>query len=276
MKSCFLILFLFFHYPMANAKDFLSEKNREASNKISLWQDYIVSELIDPEGENVDKTSAADFFKGKEISINNKVVTISNVCSYEYNIDYMSPFQYWQSEKVAYLYKVKLAKLDVDVRDQIGLITPAKSTTGCSYPFVYFLVINDSLVFVLNNRMIVYYPQNKKIKDESVCMHKVQDLELVYENGYIDECHYKEMKIADAFTNFRKDHADDEGKYLKEHLEINNNETVKCSGECIQVEYKWAGEKNLSITQQFNGGEIIINFSENTSGTDVIIKALPD
>ncbi|EPT8949164.1 hypothetical protein ACVS9V_004351 [Cronobacter malonaticus] len=251
-------------------------KINDGSPKNVEWNHYIVSDPIDPDGENVDKTLIINFFKGKKITIDNIFVKISDTCNYMYAINNISPLEYWQSKKTADLYKNKLAHLNVNVTDKIGLITPLKSTVECNYPFVYFLKINESLVFVLNNRMIIYYPYSVTDEHKNACVHKKQSPELVYENGDIDECYYGEINISETYSKFKKERAEDEGKYLEKHINVNHDVVIKCNDGCIKVKYTWRDKKNLVVTQDFNGGETVIYFSESNSGTNVLVKSFPD
>ncbi|ELY5817302.1 hypothetical protein SNN51_004232, partial [Cronobacter turicensis] len=111
---------------------------------------------------------------------------------------------------------------------------------------------------------------------KNACVHKKQSPELVYENGDIDECYYGEINISEAYSKFKKERAEDEGKYLEKHINVNHDVVIKCNDGCIKVKYTWRDKKNLVVTQDFNGGETVIYFSESNSGTNVLVKSFPD
>jgi len=244
-----------------------------------VWGDYIISKRIDPSGDDVTKGSINDIFKGIKVVIDNENVTVSGVCKYEYSKESMSPLKYWYSKKTVDLYRSFLSGYNVKLNDNVNLITPVNPSVNCIYPFSYFIEVDNSLVFVLKNRAVIYFNDNRDGKggvSPSECVHKKQTPEQVYANGDIDECYYKGLNILDSYQKYRNRLVDSEKRHLMENIKLNENASMKCDDGCIVVKYKWKGPDNLVISQQFDGGETMIYFSKKEQGSRVVTKSFPD
>ncbi len=101
----------------------------------TIWKHYVVSERIDPQGQDVAKYSVNEVFKGKEIVIDNKDVTVDGVCKYECYKEEMPPRQ----SKIVGLYKTFLSGYNVKLKNKLGLIIPINPLVECAYPFSYFI-----------------------------------------------------------------------------------------------------------------------------------------
>lgn len=228
-------------------------------------------------GEDVSKDSIDNLFKGNDVVIDDTNVTIGNICKYEYSQESMSPLEYWHSKKTVNLYKKFFSGYNVRLGDTLNLITPTNPYSRCDYPFSYFIEVDDSLVFILKNRAIIYSHNNKN-KDVSnvVCTHKDKSPEKIFESGDVEECFYKNINILDSYQEYRDGLTDDNRKYLQENILLNKNFSLKCNNGCIAVIYKWNGPDRLTITQQFEGGETEISFTKEVKGFRVVTKSFPD
>ncbi|CNG10849.1 hypothetical protein [Yersinia similis] len=241
------------------------------------WRSYVVSDRIDPQGEDVAEYLVNEVFKGREIVIDNTTVTVNGVCKYEYSKEKMTPLQYWNSQKTVDLYKTFLSGYNVKLKNTLGLITPVNPSIECVYPFSYFIEVDNSLVFVLKNRAIIYSQVNEEDKVSVVaCAHKEQTPEQIYEHGYIVDCYYKNMDILDSYQKYRSSLVSDDRAHLQEKIALNKSFSMKCDNGCIVVEYKWNGPDHLVITQQFDGGETRIYFSKEEQGSRIVTKSFPD
>lgn len=242
-----------------------------------IWDKFRISERIDPKGEDVTKDSINDIFKGKKIIIDNTNITVSGACKYEYSRENMTPLEYWHSQKTVNLYKQILSDHNVKLSSELNLITPVSPSVECVYPFSYFIEADNSLIFVLKNRAIIYSQKNeeKSVFDDE-CKHKEQTPEQIVENGDIDECYYKNLNVLNSYKKYRERLTGDRKKYLRKKINLNENFTMKCDNGCITVIYKWNGSDNLVITQQFEGGETVISFSKEAHGCQVVTKSFAD
>lgn len=268
-----LIFILFF----LNARAETVSPELVTNPKPTIWKNYVISERIDPQGEDVDKNIVDEKFKNKTVSLDNENVTITGVCRYKFNKEKMSPIKYWKSKNTVDLYKRFFSTYNVKLNDELILITPMNPSVDCEYPFSYFIEVNDSLIFVLKNRAVIYSLGNEAMSAPTgECTHKNQTPEQVYENGDIDECYYKSVNIVDAYRRYRNGMTGESSKYLQGDIVSNKDFSMKCYDGCINVEYKWNGSDNLTIKQLFDGGETDISFITEKKGVRVITKSFPD
>jgi hypothetical protein len=243
----------------------------------TIWKEYVVSERIDPLGEDVTNDLINKIFKGRNIVIDDSHVNINGVCSYEYNEKHMAPLKYWHSQKTVALYRELLAKNNIKLTNELSLITPANPSVECSYPFSYFIKVNNSLVFIVKNKAAIYSPMSENYNvTTNECTHTEQTPDQVYENGDVNVCHYKNMTILETYNKYRNNLSSNEKKHLQDNISSNINLSMKCDNGCITVDYKWNGPDNLIVTQQFDGGETEVNFTKEEQGCKVVIKSFPD
>ncbi|MEP9243947.1 hypothetical protein ABKT97_01485 [Enterobacter hormaechei] len=277
MNKFILVLPLVFASFFLNAKTVPVVTDILSPNNSTSWVSYLISEPIILGGEDVTKDSIDVIFKGNNIVIDNTNVSIGNICKYEYSKESISPLEYWHSEKTVDLYKKFLSAYNIKLGGKLNLITPINPSVKCDYPFSYFIEVDGSLVFILKNRAIIYSHNNKNDDvPNSVCMHKEQSLEQIFENGDIEECFYKNKNILSSYQKYRDSLTNDNKKYLRKNIELNKSFSMKCDNGCITVIYKWDGPDHLTISQQFDGGETEISFSKEVQGCRVVTKSLPD
>ena len=251
-------------------------------NETAIWRDYVISEPIIPEGEYVTKESISELFKGKIISMDKTIVNVSEECRYKYNVKNTTPILHWHSEKTAKLYSDLLYKYNIRLNDSVSLITSKATPSECDYPFSYFIIVDNSLIFYLKNRMIIY-PSDSEIKktyknsiDDDFKVLKKNPSIQTNEYEQVEEIFYQEMGLLNSYKKYRDGLQIDYKKYLLDTIFTNENLTKKCDDGCIEVDYKWSGPHMLIIKQDFNGGETEIHFIEETNGTRVITKSYPD
>ena len=281
MNKVLAFLSAFFFSAMVNAgvgNNIVSS----TENETAIWRDYVISEPIIPEGEYVTKESISELFKGKIISMDKTTVNVSEECRYKYNVKNTTPILHWHSEKTAKLYSDLLYKYNIRLNDSVSLITPKATPSECDYPFSYFIIVDNSLIFYLKNRMIIY-PSGSEIKntyknsigDDFKVLKKNPPIQ-TNEYEQVEEAFYQGMGLLNSYKKYRDDLQIDYKKYLLGTIFINENLTKKCDNGCIEVDYKWSGPHVLIIKQDFNGGETEIHFIEETNGTRVITKSYPD
>lgn len=277
IKSLLIFIFILIS-SLANAKvDGSAPSLPFSNNNTTVWKRYVVSERIDPQGQDVAEYSINEVFKGREIVIDDKNVTVEGVCKYEYHKEAMTPLQYWGSQKTVELYNIFLSGYNVELNDTLELITPVNPSIECIYPFSYFIKIDGSLVFVLKNRAVIYSQLSEGDKvSNAECVHKEQTIEQVYENGDIVDCYYKNMSVLESYSKYRNELASSDRANLQGEIVFGKNFSMKCNNGCILTEYKWSGPGNLIVTQQFDGGEKKIYFNEEEQGSRVVTKSFPD
>lgn len=254
--------------------------NRVVANNVKgqesdSWGTYVISEPIEPSGENKDIDLVGEVFKNKKISIDNTNVMVNDLCDYKFKKEEMIPVVYWNSEKSVAIYKGILSKYKVGEFSKIELFTPIEPSEKCPYPFSYFIKINNNLIFAQNNRLIIYSQGSHDfVKKE--CVHKKQTPEEVYENGDINICKFKGINIVDAYDKYRKIASNINSSNLADKILPNIDNVLKCNNGCIEINYKWNGVDHLVIKQQFEGGETVISFDKKDYGVLVEEKLFSD
>lgn len=281
MNKVLAFLSAFFFSAMVNAgvgNNIVSS----TENETAIWRDFVISEPIIPEGEYVTKESISELFKGKMISMDKTTVNVSEECRYKYNVKNTTPILHWHSEKTVKLYSDLLYKYNIRLNDSVSLITPKATPSECDYPFSYFIIVDNSLIFYLKNRMIIY-PSGSEIKntyknsiDDDFKVLKKNPPIQANEYEQVEEVFYQGMGLLNSYKKYRDGLQIDYKKYLLDTIFINENLTKKCDNGCIEVDYKWSDPHVLIIKQDFNGGETEIHFIEETNGTRVITKSYPD
>lgn len=280
MNKVLAFLNVFFFSAMVNASvanDMVSPTEKESST----WRDYIISEPIISEGEYATKESISALFKGKRISIDKTMVNVSEVCRYKYNIKNITPILYWHSEKTVRLYSDLLYKYNIRLNNLVSLITPAATSNECDYPFTYFIIVDNSLIFSLKNRMIIYHSdseikKHRNSSDDDFRVTKKTPSLQADEYEQIEEVFNQEMDLINSYKKYRDSLQIDYKKHLVGTIFTNVDLTKKCDNGCIKVDYKWSGPHVLIIKQDFNGGETEIHFIEENHGTRIITKSYPD
>lgn len=240
------------------------------------WSHYRISGLIDSDGENVTVVKIDEQFKGRVVSIDDKMLSVSGLCHYEYTKNTRSPIKHWHSEKTVALYRQRLAENDIKLGDTVSLITPRSPSTDCPYPFSYFQQIDDELIFVVENRMIIYSHNIKESVDKSgkICIDKEQTPDQAYEEGSITECSYPKLNLLETYAAWRESLPENK-EQLPEKLPTKNTRIV-CKEVCISVVYAWQGLEKLEVIEQFAGGETHTHFSRTSTGTNVTIISFRD
>ncbi|MFS7198151.1 hypothetical protein AB6866_23045 [Rahnella inusitata] len=280
MNKVLAFLNVFFFSAMVNASvanDMVSPTEKESST----WRDYMISEPIISEGEYATKESISALFKGKRISIDKTMVNVSEVCRYKYNIKNITPILYWHSEKTVRLYSDLLYKYNIRLNNLVSLITPAATSNECDYPFTYFIIVDNSLIFSLKNRMIIYHSdseikKHRNSSDDDFRVTKKTPSLQADEYEQIEEVFNQEMDLINSYKKYRDSLQIDYKKHLVGTIFTNVDLTKKCDNGCIKVDYKWSGPHVLIIKQDFNGGETEIHFIEENHGTRIITKSYPD
>ncbi|TDN50099.1 hypothetical protein EC843_10616 [Buttiauxella sp. JUb87] len=244
--------------------------------KSLTWNHYVVSDLITPKGEFVAKENVSNVFNGKVINIDNKNISIPGLCKFEYKMKATTPLNYWHSQKTVDLYSQLLSEYNIMLEDNVSLFTPVKQSNNCDYPFNYFIKVNGSLIFVLNNRMIIYSQDGNEERIDNASSYTNVTSTLNNEYGSVDEVFYRGGSLLDAYHKYRDGLTENNKKHLMKNISPTKDFTMKCNEGCIEVNYKWNGPDNLKVKQGFNGGETEIFFSKETQGTKVITKSSPD
>lgn len=241
-----------------------------------IWSHYHISGLIDSDGENFTVAKIDEQFKGRVVSIDDKMLSVTGLCHYEYTKNTRSPIKHWHSEKTVALYRQRLAENDIKLGDTVSLITPRNPSTDCPYPFSYFQQVGDNLIFVVNNRMIIY-SHNIKVPDVSagpICTSKEQTPDQVFEEGSKVECNYPKMNMAETYKAWWAARKEDKTQ-LPKTLPKKNME-ITCKEVCISATYTWEDVGKLKIVRQFSGGETHTYFNQIPTGTQVITHSFPD
>ena len=149
------------------------------------WSHYRISGLIGSDWDEVTVAKIDEQFKGKTVSIDDKMVNITGACRYEYSKTTMSPIKYWHSLKTVELYRQRLAENNIKLGEALSRITPRYPSTDCPYPFSIFIQIDDELVFILDNRMIIYSHNIKEpeVISGPICTRKEQTPAQLFEGG---------------------------------------------------------------------------------------------
>lgn len=262
---------LFFLLCSINQVSAINVSERESGT----WGAYVISEPIEPSGENKDIDAVGAIFNKKTISIDNSHVVVGELCNYKFNKEEISPVAYWNGERSASIYKNILSKYKVMDFSTVELFTPLDPSEKCPYPFSYFIKINERLIFTQNNRLVIY-SQSPRVIVENECVHKKQTPEEVYEYGDINTCKFKSVNVIDAYDKYRKNINGMNASNLTDNLSPNKDSIVKCNNECIETNYKWNGVDHLVIKQKFVGGETIISFDKKSYGVLVEEKLFSD
>lgn len=218
MNKVLAFLNVFFFSAMVNASvanDMVSPTEKESST----WRDYVISEPIISEGEYATKESISALFKGKRISIDKTMVNVSEVCRYKYNIKNITPILYWHSEKTVRLYSDLLYKYNIRLNNLVSLITPAATSNECDYPFTYFIIVDNSLIFSLKNRMIIYHSdseikKHRNSSDDDFRVTKKTPSLQADEYEQIEEVFNQEMDLINSYKKYRDSLQIDYKKHL--------------------------------------------------------------
>ncbi|ENA9698529.1 hypothetical protein ABG299_004108 [Salmonella enterica subsp. enterica] len=267
---------------------------QQSDNK-EEWTRYIITEQIDPLGEDVPKSMLDNEFKGKTITINNKTVTVNGLCRYSYVTEHKSSLVYWENKETLNLYRDFFNKYSVSVSDGVDNILPVKPINECPYPFSDFLSVDGVLIFIDHNRAAIFYNKNdhaRLIKSEFgnpeperkhhpqsnpdiTCKDDSREMAYVYEQGAITQCFYRGYDLLRTYYSYIKNDDDNYSDFL-DGIVPGKNITVENRGNTINVEYTWQGTHTLHIVQNYEGGTTEITFKSREDGTDVITKNFPD
>lgn len=204
------------------------------------------------------------------------MVNIAGACHYEYTKNTRSPIKHWHSEKTVALYRQRLAENNITLGDAVSLITPRSPSTDCPYPFSYFQQVGENLIFVVNNRMIIYSPDIQVPKDNTgpICTRKEQTPDQFFEEGGEVGCTYPKLNMAETYKVWRKSGMEDKEQLPK--TLPNKNREITFKEICISATYTWEDTGKLKIVRQFAGGETHTYFNQIPIGTQVITHSFPD
>lgn len=278
MYKVFIICFLLIFSSVANAR-VESEIESVVDKNTVTWKHYVVSDLIMPGGKDITEESVSyvnNVFNGKRINIDRVNVNIPGTCKYEYYMESITPLKYWHSQKTVDLYVKLLSKYNVTLNGDVILITPTRPSNKCGYPFSYFIKVDESLVFVLNNRMVIYSQNENGEKSDDIENHDDVDSQMMDEYGSVSESFYHGDTLLDAYGKYRDGLTTDYKNHLVEKILLNKDFTMKCENGCIEVDYNWSGPDKLIIKLMFEGGETEIDFLKEAQGTKVLTKSSPD
>lgn len=108
------------------------------------------------------------------------------------------------------------------------------------------------------------------------CQDAEQTMDEVYENGALTKCYFNGTSLLDAYTQYRTALIDGQ-QFLSEKPAINKNVDLPCPSEgCVAIRYRWDGDKNLNVEQEFAGGETHLQFVQDNKGTALEITQHPD
>lgn len=249
--------------------------NTAKEQESAIWGSYVISEPIEPSGENRDIGLVDDVFKNKTISIDGSHVVVGDLCNYKFSKEELTPIAYWNSKGSVKIYKGILEKYNVGSFSKVELFTPMEPSNKCPYPFSYFIKINKNLIFTQSNRLVIY-SQGVQSITEGECAHKKQTLEQVYENGDINTCKFKGVNVVDAYNKYRKNANNINASTLSEEISPNKDNIIKCDSGCIEINYIWNGPDHLVVKQQFEGGETVVSFDKKDFGVLVEEKSFSD
>jgi len=242
----------------------------------TTWDRYYISDVISLTGDEVMPSKIDEQFKGKTVSIDDKMVNITGACRYEYTKTAMSPIKYWHSLKTVELYRQRLAENNIKLGETLSRIIPRYPSTDCPYPFSLFIQIDDELIFILDNRMIIYSQNIQEPVDTSgpICIDKEQTPDQAYEEGSITECSYPKLNLLETYAAWRESLPENKDQ-LPEKLPTKNTRIV-CKEVCVSVVYAWQASEKLEVIERFAGGETHTHFSRSSTGTNVTIISFRD
>lgn len=103
-----------------------------------------------------------------------------------------------------------------------------------------------------------------------------QTTDEMYENGALIQCYFPNMVLLNAYQEYR-DLLGDDRKYLAKKLISNKDVDVNCTDDnCSSIHYRWSGDKQLNIEQNFAGGETTLKFIQKNNDTHLDIRYFPD
>jgi len=258
-----------------------------------VWLFGMVSEEITENA--VDRGSIEDlknYFSGKEITLKDGVLDVKGLFSCEVVEERMPPVNYFLSKKSVLFYRVFLENYGVKLNEEIGVITPVKPNSKCVNPFSEFVKTDNVLMLVYKDRAVFYYPADnmrlegdsgRKVgsekaenEDNASCIEGSNDMDVVYEQGYIFTCFYNKMNLISAYIKHREKYQEDKLiKLLKKEIAPGKNEEIKISSDFIFL-YNWKSKYELEVEIFQPGGVTTLNFKENDEGTTVKSVSSPD
>ena len=261
-----------------------------ASDKV--WQLANISGDIIENAANKDSLdNVVVFLKERKITINNNVLHVGNVSCQVINKK-ITPMGYWMSERTISFYRDFFKKNDVILSDELNYISAANPDSECQRPFSEFIEMNGDLILFYKNRVIWYYPENDRrlVKDnyninrekpvESsdgvVCENSSNEVDVVYQQGFIMSCFYPGVDLISAYNKSREGYKQDKAiKMLKSEIKRGKNESVVISSD-FTFDYRWNSTNELEIIVEQPGGTTTLIYQQKKSGTSVKSISSPD
>jgi hypothetical protein len=98
-----------------------------------------------------------------------------------------------------------------------------------------------------------------------ICTETVNDPE---DGSYRYDCFYEGKKLLEAYTDYKKANKGINGyDELIPTPAVGKNRTDTFKNGILSIEYKWDGDKKLSVTMIYEGGDVYLIFEESANGT---------
>ncbi|MDX7988109.1 hypothetical protein FE392_12320 [Xenorhabdus sp. 12] len=288
-------------------KSFAHEVNLEHEFRYITWKGPYFSNVITDYNSSSELEKVKKTFLGKNIFFTDGYVNITNACKYKYIAKKKTPIEIWMSDKTVDFYRHFLAKYSINIDSTTYTVLTLDNDDSCESEFSEFNIIDDTIMFINNDRAIFYFALpderseqdvfksnseaqnmtmrsfNALVKDnynnmehgDTLCKNiEIQPEELLgYES--MTGCFFRGMNIVNSYLKYREKF-NINNETLPEKIIENKNLEFKCEIECISVNFNWENERRLIVTQFFAGGETKLFFTQETYGTKIITKYDPD
>lgn len=256
------------------------------------WQLGNISDDVIENAANKDSlNNIVVFFKERRITLNNNVLHVGNELCQVINKK-ITPMEYWMSERTISFYRDFFKKNDVILSDELNYISAANPDSECQRPFSEFIEMNGDLILFYKNRVIWYYPENDRrlvedkyninkekpveSSDGVICANSSNDMDVVYQQGFIMSCFYPGIDLISAYNKSREGYKQDEAlKMLKPEIKRGKNESVVIASD-FTFDYRWKSTNELEIIVEQPGGTTTLIYLQKKSGTTVKSISSPD
>lgn len=200
-----------------------------------------------------------------------------NICSTNYVEIKKTAISYYMSEKTVSLYKRLFELNNIPFSENIYILTSLYPVQDCPAPFNEIVRINDYLVITEQNYILFFkksdVEENKNVVDLqennwSTYCHK-DNASNEFDGTSHSSCFFSAMNIGEAYNKLKKIN-ESSISFLHSILPV-ENETYKIDSGL--VDYKWNGDKSLTISIKMENELINYIFKEQSSGTSLLISS---
>ncbi|WP_031520948.1 hypothetical protein [Siccibacter colletis] len=260
---------------MAHAKNPLDASiwfyNKVSNANVLGKRDPVLLHKIESKFKNVSL-----LFDNKALTIKNKMLENSKICSVEYASVKKTLSAYFMSNTTTNLYEALYENNGITLPSEINLIISVNPDNSCPSPYDEIIAIGDYLTIIENDYVIFF----KKIKDDDQKILSSRNGNLlnfckednpgrIYDGIDSYTCFFPDMNIQESYKLLKNAYSGKQ-EVLKSippeanaNYELNGNETT----------YQWEGRTVLKVTVTGDSERGSYIFHKQISGTSVAIES---